>query len=282
MWNKFLFCVLLLAAAPALAHTYEARLDQSVWNLEPSPLKCRLWQAVPNYGEAVFEVNAGESLRFYLDLYRPARKPGQAELLITAPEWRGELASRPLGKTRFEPGRRPIELAEEVASTLLAELQLGMTPAFVHPGWGGQHEVSVGVSAVNFLSAYNGYLSCLAGLYPAGFDQLQQSYLHFETNKYGIRGALKERLDLIAGYVALDPSVRRIRVDGHTDSRGRRGHNWELSRLRAKAVEEYLQAQGVPADMIDMRYHGEGRPAKRNDSSGNMAFNRRVLVRLER
>ena len=32
----------------------------------------------------------------------------------------------------------------------------------------------------------------------------------------------------------------------------------------------------------DMRYHGEGRPAKRNDSSGNMAFNRRVLVRLER
>ena len=57
MWNKFLFCVLLLAAAPALAHTYEARLDQSVWNLEPSPLKCRLWQAVPNYGEAVFEAS---------------------------------------------------------------------------------------------------------------------------------------------------------------------------------------------------------------------------------
>jgi outer membrane protein OmpA-like peptidoglycan-associated protein len=201
---------------------------------------------------------------------------------IVPPEWRGDLDPRQLGKTPFRTGKRPLELAEELASELLAELQVGMTPAFEHPGWFGKHNVSVGVSAVNFQGAYLGYVSCVAGLLPEGFDGLRNSYLHFETNKYGIKGDLKARLDLIAQYVAVDGSVKNIYIDGHTDSRGRRGHNWELSRLRAKAVQDYLEQQGVFPDMIKMRYFGEGKPAKANTTKSNMAFNRRVLVRLSR
>lgn len=282
MWRNLLIWFVVLASSQALAHNYVARVDEAVWHLDPSPLKCRLWQAVPNYGDAVFEVSAGESLQFYMDMYRPVTRSGQARMIIEAPEWRDGLAPRPIGKTSFKTGRRPIELAEEVASELLAELQVGMTPSFVHPGWFGKHDVSVGVSAVNFQSAYLGYVSCVAGLYPAGFKELSQSYLHFETNKYGIKGALKERLDLIAGYVAIDPSVRKVYVDGHTDSDGRRGHNWELSRLRAKAVQDYLEAKGMFPDMIVMNYYGEGRPAKKNSNRNNKAFNRRVLLRLQR
>ncbi|HAG93620.1 MAG: hypothetical protein CMK83_19420 [Pseudomonadales bacterium] len=282
MLRNLLIGLIVLMSTPALGHTYAARVDEAVWHLDPSPLKCRLWQAVPNYGDAVFEVAAGESLRFYMDLYRPVSKAGQAKMVIEAPEWRDGLTPRSIGTTSFKRGRRPIELAEEVASELLAELQVGMTPSFVHPGWYGKHDISVGVSAVNFQNAYLGYVSCVAGLYPAGYDELQQTYLHFETNKYGIKGALKERLDLIAGYVAIDNSVKKIYIDGHTDSRGRRGHNWELSRLRADAVQRYLEEKGVYPDMIEMRYHGEGSPAKKNTSQSNMAFNRRVLVRLYR
>jgi outer membrane protein OmpA-like peptidoglycan-associated protein len=282
MWRNLLICFALLVPLPALAHTYEARLDQSVWHLDPSPLKCRLWQAVPNYGDAVFETNAGESLKFYLDLYRPVKRAGKAEMAIVAPNWRDGISPRKLGKTTFNIGRRPIELADEVASELLAELQVGMMPSFTHPGWAGKHDVSVGVSAVNFQSAFTGYVSCVAGLYPANFGDLRKSYLHFETNKYGIKGDLKERLDLIAGYIAIDTSVQKIYIDGHTDSDGRRGHNWELSRLRAKAVQDYLQEKGVFADMIVMKYHGEGRPARKNSSKGNKAFNRRVMVSLLR
>ena len=282
MLRNFLIGLIVLLSMPALGHNYVARVDEAVWHLDPSPLKCRLWQAVPNYGDAVFEVAAGESLRFYMDLYRPVSKAGQAKMAIEAPEWRGGLTPRDIGTTSFKRGRRPIELAEEVASQLLAELQVGMTPSFVHPGWYGKHDISVGVSAVNFQNAYLGYVSCVAGLYPAGYDELQQSYLHFETNKYGIKGALKARLDLIAGYVSVDNSVKKIYIDGHADSRGRRGHNWELSRLRAKAVQDYLQDKGVFPDMIEMRYHGEGRPAKKNTTKSNMAFNRRVLLQLQR
>ena len=138
------------------------------------------------------------------------------------------------------------------------------------------------VSAVNFQSAYTGYLSCMASLYPANFDQVRNSLLHFEFDKWRIQGTLKERLDLVAGYILLDPAVRKVVVHGHTDSDGRRGYNWELSRLRAKAVQEYREAKGIPGDMIEMRYFGEGKPAKANTNAANKAVNRRVLLQLER
>lgn len=274
--------LLMWVTSEALAHGYQARVDEAQWHLEPSPLKCRLWQSVPNYGDAVFEVEAGESLTFYVDAYRPVRKSGKVDLAIIAPEWRPDIARKPIGNAKVKAGRRPIELAEEVASELLAELQVGMFPSFTHHGWYNQHSVSFDVSAVNFQSAYLDYVTCLSSLYPAGYDELRQSLLHFETNKYGIKGKLKDRLDLIAGYIAVDPSVKTIYVGGHTDSVGRRGHNWELSRLRAKAVKDYLESQGVFTDIITMKYFGEGRPARKNNTKANKAVNRRVLVRLSR
>ncbi len=282
MRHKILIFMVLFCATEAQAHNYIARLDEAVWQLDPSPLSCRLWQAVPNYGEAVFEVDAGKPLKFYVNAYRPVVNAGEAELMITAPEWREDLAPKAIGRAPWHKGRRPIELPEILASELLAELQVGMTPAISHPGWFDKHPVTVGVSAVSFQTAFRDYMSCVSGLYPAGFDELRQSFLHFETNKYGIKGALKKRLDLIAGYVAIDSSVRKISVDGHTDSDGRRGHNWELSRLRALAVKEYLEQQGVPADTVVMNYYGEGHPVRKNNSKANKAVNRRVLVRLER
>lgn len=281
MWRKLLILQLMMPMW-AFAHDFGARIDEAAWHLDPSPLKCRLWQAVPNYGDAVFEIHAGKPLTFYIDAYRPVTRSGKASMSVVAPEWRGDIHSKPIGRTTLRTGRRPIELAEEVANQLLAELSVGMYPSFTHPGWYGKHDVTVDVSAVNFQNAYTGYMSCVAGLYPASFNDLKNSLLHFETNKYGIKGKLKERLDLIAGYISIDPSVKKVYVDGHTDSDGRRGHNWELSRLRAAEVKSYLEEQGVFPEMVVMRYHGEGRPARRNSNKTNKAVNRRVSVRLVR
>lgn len=282
MWRKLLIFLLLIPVDAANAHSYQARVDVAEWHLEPSPLRCRLWQAVPNYGDAVFEMRAGEPQTFYVESYRPVLKQGTAELAIVAPEWRPDLDPRPVGKTPVVTGKRPIVLDEDRSNLLLAELEVGMFPSFKHPSWHEKHNVVADVSAVNFQSAYTGYVSCVASLYPANFDQVRNSQLHFEFDKWVIRGTLKDRLDLVSGYILLDPSIQKIVVDGHTDSDGRKGYNWELSRLRAKAVKEYLEAKGVPADMIQMRYFGEGKPAKANTSATNKATNRRVLLQLER
>ena len=195
MWRKLLILQLILIPQWVLGHGFGARIDQASWHLDPSPLKCRLWQAVPNYGDAVFEVEAGQPLTFYIDSYRPVTRSGKAQMSIVAPNWRADINAKPIGNTALRKGKRPIELAEEVANQLLAELYGGMYPSFTHPGWYGQHSVTVDVSAVNFQSAYEGYVSCVAGLFPASFSDLKHSLLHFETNKYGIKGKLKERLE---------------------------------------------------------------------------------------
>lgn len=282
MWRKLLISLMLMQAGWAFAHTYQARVDVAEWHLEPGPLQCRLWQAVPNYGDAVFEMKAGQPQTFYVESYRPVLKKGTAQLSIVAPEWRPDLDPRPIGDAVVVPGRRPITLDEDRSNLLLAELEVGMFPSFRHAGWHERHDVVADVSAVNFQSAYTGYVSCVASLYPASYDQLRDSTLHFEFDKWSIRGALKERLDLIAGYIQVDSAINKIVVDGHTDSDGRRGYNWELSRLRAKAVKDYLEAKGIAPSMIQMRYFGEGKPARANTNASNKATNRRVYVHLER
>lgn len=281
----FIACTMLtlgfaLTAAVAHATSYQARLDVASWNLEPSPLECRLWQAVPNYGEAVFSIRAGEKLEFYLKTQQPVYKSGKAQLAVTAPAWHDGIRSVAIGATDVVPGTKPVVVGESIAQRFLAELQAGMFPSIKMPGWYTPHTVQVDVSAVNFGSAYQGYLSCLASLFPANFEQLQASMLHFKTDLWKVEGTTRERLDMLAGYIALDSSVKKIIIDGHTDTVGRRGYNWELSRLRANAAREYLIGKGVPADMILMRYWGETKPVVKIGNNKNVATNRRVLVQL--
>ena len=85
MWRKLLILYVLIGAGSAFGHNYQARVDVAEWHLDPSPLMCRLWQPVPNYGDAVFEIRAGEPLKFYVDAYRPVLKPGKADMAIVAP-----------------------------------------------------------------------------------------------------------------------------------------------------------------------------------------------------
>ncbi|MNG23714.1 hypothetical protein D3C84_1083510 [compost metagenome] len=45
---------------------------------------------------------------------------------------------------------------------------------------------------------------------------------------------------------------------------------------------EYLKANGVPAEQITLRFHGERYPLAPNNSQANRAKNRRVSVALAR
>ena len=79
-----------------------------------------------------------------------------------------------------------------------------------------------------------------------------------------------------------DSTVTAIYVDGHTDSSGRRIYNRRLSKARAEAVTDYLIKGGIPATIIQTRYHGERYPVVKNTSKANKAQNRRTTVRLMR
>lgn len=280
---KFLILVsLFLISAFVNGHLYVADVDEAEWNLDVSPLYCRLWQPVPAYGRGIFENKAGERQFFKLESLKKVHKEAVARLAIVPPEWRSHESRREVGGAPVISGFVPLTLAEPKPSQLLAFLEAGYFPEVAHPGWYPGHQVEVQVSSVNFTAAYQEYLGCLVGLYPANFEQLERTTIFFETDKFELDPQFFARLKLLKGYLKVDPEVTKIVIDGHTDSRGSNGYNWELSRNRAEVVSAYLKQIGVPAAQLEVRFHGEQFPVAKNSGSETRARNRRTTLRLDK
>lgn len=87
--------------------------------------------------------------------------------------------------------------------------------------------------------------------------------------------SLEEVVDLLQ----TEPA-KKIRVEGHTDSRGDAEANLQLSDQRANAVMEALISLGVAADRITALGMGEDFPIASNEDEDGRANNRRVDVIL--
>jgi outer membrane protein OmpA-like peptidoglycan-associated protein len=97
----------------------------------------------------------------------------------------------------------------------------------------------------------------------------------FESAKYGLRPAARERLAKIAGILLAYPDLH-LEVEGHTDSIGSDAYNQELSEKRAGAVQQYLVQQGIPESSIVARGFGKLQPVADNSTSAGRQKNRRV------
>lgn len=281
--KKFLVFIASCIILPSLvqAHGYRARVDVADWRLEMSRLECRLWQVVPTYGEAVFSYKAGDEQRFFLKSKKSIDSTGEVNVESIPPSWR-HAQQRYVASASNVLGSMPVRFQDQLANRLLAELEEGMFPSITHGGWYNGHNITIDVSAVNFGDAYRDYVDCVANLLPANFDQLNRSAFLFKTNHYGITPAMAKHIEMIADYVLEDPEVQTVYVDGHTDSVGRRGYNWELSRKRGDSIKKALVSAGVDESLITMRYHGEGTPILKNKSASNRSHNRRVVVVLDK
>jgi OmpA-OmpF porin, OOP family len=72
----------------------------------------------------------------------------------------------------------------------------------------------------------------------------------------------------------------QIEIAGHTDNVGTEQYNLGLSERRAKAVVQYLNSKGVPADRISTEFLGESKPATGNDTPAGRKRNRRVEFKI--
>jgi len=91
----------------------------------------------------------------------------------------------------------------------------------------------------------------------------------------GAQSSLEEVVDLLQ----TEPD-KKIRVEGHTDSRGDAEANLQLSGQRAQAVREALINLGVAADRVSALGMGEDFPIASNEDEAGRAQNRRVDVIL--
>jgi len=97
----------------------------------------------------------------------------------------------------------------------------------------------------------------------------------FDTGKYTLKPAAREKLAKIAGIVLAHPGLL-LQVEGHTDSVGSDDYNQQLSENRAKSVRDYLIQQRVPEGTITAKGFGESQPVASNDNAAGRQQNRRV------
>ena len=98
----------------------------------------------------------------------------------------------------------------------------------------------------------------------------------FDTAKYALRPAARERLAKVAGILLGHPGLN-LEVEGHTDSVGGEAYNQLLSEQRAASVRDYLIEQGIAGmNLSPAKGFGESQPVATNDTAVGRQSNRRV------
>jgi outer membrane protein OmpA-like peptidoglycan-associated protein len=97
----------------------------------------------------------------------------------------------------------------------------------------------------------------------------------FDTAKYTLRPAAREKLARVSGIILSHPGLR-IEVEGHTDSVGGDAYNQRLSEQRADSVRQYLLSQGLNSSIVTAKGFGETMPVASNDNAAGRQQNRRV------
>lgn len=85
----------------------------------------------------------------------------------------------------------------------------------------------------------------------------------------------REILRDVASQLVENPQYR-VQISGHTDSQGTRLKNLKLSLARARTVETFLEANGVPPTQVTAKGFGPDVPVASNKTATGRAKNRRV------
>lgn len=91
-----------------------------------------------------------------------------------------------------------------------------------------------------------------------------------------------QTLDALAAVLRAHTEIARVDVQGHTDDRGAREMNRDLSTRRARAVRAYLVDHGVAAERVEAHGYGSSRPVVSNDTLEGQSINRRVEIHIVR
>ncbi|MGX1187946.1 outer membrane protein OmpA-like peptidoglycan-associated protein [Pseudomonas sp. F-14 TE3623] len=281
MRQRYLALLSVFASLPAMALTFQTRLESIEWTVEGDKFECRLTQPITDFGSGEFVRRAGEQATFRLKAYNSMIGGGSATLLAAAAPWQPGRGDINLGSVRIGNGNVLFNSSQVQAGRLISGLMDGRSPVVRHSSGDGRVS-EVRLLPVKFSKAYSDYQGCVAKLLPQNFEQVKQSEVGFPGEGIDLDAQAKAHLQVMLEFMKADPTVNHIELDGHSDNSGNRLTNRELSRRRALAVMDFFKANGIQESQITLRFHGERYPLAPNKNAANRAKNRRVAVRLER
>jgi outer membrane protein OmpA-like peptidoglycan-associated protein len=101
--------------------------------------------------------------------------------------------------------------------------------------------------------------------------------INFEFGKAVIKGKVSfEILDQVIQVLNDFPTIKKLRVEGHTDSVGNDAMNMKLSQNRSDSVRKYLESHGIEPRRLESSGFGETKPIASNATEKGRAQNRRT------
>jgi len=274
-----------LLALPAHAgyQFFKAPVAKSTWKVQATPIICRLRHSIPLYGEAEFVRRAKTDLEFSMHVKQAANRPESARLFSLAPEWKHIAIARDFGSIPVVKGKEPFYLNGTWAKRMAAELEEGMDLQFIYRDWmNGSDEITVTVMPVNFLKAWGGFQKCEKQLLNIRFADVRKTIIQYGMGKIALDRGTQRRLDQMIHYMKVDSSVRRVRIDGYTDSKGLKRINLVVARRRTNVVRDYFIKHGIDKNKISPHAHNELEGKFSNRTAAGRKKNRRVEVMLIR
>ncbi|MBX3251146.1 MAG: OmpA family protein [Myxococcales bacterium] len=106
--------------------------------------------------------------------------------------------------------------------------------------------------------------------------------VYFATDRARIQRRSYRLLENVAAVLSAHPEIGRLRIEGHTDSRGPRESNMELSQRRAESVVRFLVERGrVAPERLEAQGFGPDQPVVADaQTEEDHAQNRRVIFRI--
>ncbi len=101
----------------------------------------------------------------------------------------------------------------------------------------------------------------------------------FDTGKATIKFESAEILNQIINVLKKYPNSR-FRIEGHTDSTGKKAKNMTLSQNRADAVKVFLIQGGIASNRLESQGFGPEKPIASNKNKKGRELNRRVEINL--
>ena len=100
--------------------------------------------------------------------------------------------------------------------------------------------------------------------------------VYFATAKDRILRKSYTTLLQVADLIKKNKWVKKVRIEGHTDSRGNDDYNLQLSNRRARSVMKFMLDNGIEADRLTSEGFGEAKPIAPNSTYKGRGKNRRV------
>ncbi len=107
---------------------------------------------------------------------------------------------------------------------------------------------------------------------------LASAVVYFEYDKFNLTAKSIQALKGVRDLMQRNSKIT-LSIEGHADERGTREYNLALGQRRAESGANYLIANGVKKDRLNVKSYGEERPLALGSNDSAWSKNRRVELR---